>query len=240
VFNLFKKNIPSIQDWNLTIDIHNHVLPDIDDGAKDTSDSLLLIQGLKELGFQTIIPSPHIATGLYANTKEIISDSLVSIQAETGINHSVAEYMLDDFFYHELEKGLLIYPNQTEKKYVLVEFPYLALPLMWHEMVFEIRRKGYQPILAHPERYSFVNRDAQMDKFVNVGFEFQLNLLSLSNYYGKDVRIKADSYLKDSYYHFVGTDLHHINHLHALNAMKMDEKVSAKIAQYSFQNHLLA
>ena len=240
MFNLFKKSTPTIQDWNLTIDIHNHVLPGIDDGAKDSKDSLLLIEGLHELGFTTIIPSPHIATGLYANTRESIGDSQKSIQAESEIKYYVAEYMLDDFFYQELEKGLLIYPNQTEKKYVLVEFPYLALPLMWHEMVFEIRKKGYQPILAHPERYNFVNRDEQMDKFINVGFEFQLNLLSLSGYYGKDVQSKADLYLKDSYYRFAGTDLHHLNHLHALNAMKKDEKVSAKIANYTFQNHLLS
>jgi protein-tyrosine phosphatase len=239
VFNLFKKKVPSIQDWNLTIDIHNHVLPGIDDGAKDATDSLFLIQGLHELGFRTIIPSPHIASGLYANTRESIADSLTSVQSESGIKQSVAEYMLDDFFYQELDKGLMIYPNQSEKKYVLVEFPYLALPLMWHEMVFEIRRKGYQPILAHPERYNYISREEQMDKFVNVGFEFQLNLLSLSGYYGKDVKLKADAYLKASYYRFAGTDLHHLNHLHALNAMKMDEKVSAKIAQYSFQNHLL-
>lgn len=239
MFNLFKKSTPSIQDWNLTIDIHNHVLPGIDDGAKDATDSLFLIQGLHELGFRTILPSPHIASGLYANTRESITHSLTSIQSESGIKQSVAEYMLDDFFYQELDKGLMIYPNQSEKKYVLVEFPYLALPLMWHEMVFEIRRKGYQPILAHPERYNYISREEQMDKFVNVGFEFQLNLLSLSGYYGKDVKLKADTYLKDSYYRFAGTDLHHLNHLQALHAMKMDEKVSAKIAQYSFQNHLL-
>lgn len=240
MFNLFKKNTPTeIQDWNLTIDIHNHVLPGIDDGAKDTTDSLLLIQGLHELGFKTIIPSPHIASGLYANTKDSIYGSLQNIQAEGGVNHAVAEYMLDDVFNQELAKGLLIYPNQGEKKYVLVEFPYLALPLMWHEMVFEIRRKGYQPILAHPERYNYISRADQMDKFVNVGFEFQLNLLSLSGYYGKDVKLRADQYVKESYYGFAGTDLHHFNHLHALNAMKRDEKVSFKIANYPFQNHLL-
>ena len=239
MFHLFKKTPPFIQDWNLTIDIHNHVLPGIDDGAKNSSDALILIQGLHDLGFKTIIPSPHIATGLYANSSESIEGARQSIQTESGIKHSVAEYMLDDFFYQELEKGLLTYPNQGEKKYVLVEFPYLALPLMWHEMVYEIRRKGYQPILAHPERYNYIGHDDQMDKFLNVGFEFQLNLLSLSGYYGKDAKIKADAYLQNAYYQFTGTDLHHMNHLNALNVMKRDEKVSTKIAHYSFQNHLL-
>jgi len=110
---------------------------------------------------------------------------------------------------------------------------------MWHEMVFEIRKNGYQPILAHPERYNYISRADQMEKFVNVGFEFQLNLLSLSGYYGKDVMLRADQYVKESYYSFAGTDLHHFNHLQALNAMKRDEKVSLKIAKYPFQNHLL-
>ena len=239
MFNFFKKKQIEPQEWNLAIDIHNHVLPGIDDGAKDVDDSLMLIQGLHELGFQTILPSPHIASGLYANTKESIRESLASVQRETGISHSVAEYMLDDLFYAELEKGLLIYPNQTEQKYVLVEFPYLGLPYMWHEMVFEIRRKGYQPILAHPERYNFIHQEDEMTKFANVGFMFQLNLLSLSGYYGKVVKQKADSYLMNSFYHFAGTDLHHGNHLHALKSMKCDAKISSKIASYSFQNHLL-
>lgn len=239
MFNFFKKSIPTPQEWNLSVDIHNHVLPGIDDGAKDSSQALQLIQGLHDLGFSTIIPSPHIASGLHSNTTESIHHSFSIIQEECSIKNYVAEYMMDDFFYQEIEKGLLLYPNQDEKKYVLVEFPYLALPLMWHELVFEIRRKGYQPILAHPERYNFVSGEDQMDKFANVGFEFQLNLLSLSGYYGKDEMHKAESYLKGNYYQFAGTDVHHLNHLNALNAMKRNEKISAKIANYSFQNHLL-
>lgn len=233
-----EKSTPSYE-WGLELDMHNHVLPGIDDGAKQVSDSLLLIQGLQDLGFITIIPSPHIASGLYANSAASIHESWQSILSQRSVTHFVAEYMLDDAFFQELDKGLLCYPNQSKHRYVLVEFPYIALPFMWHEMVFEIRKRGYQPILAHPERYAFVDSEDEMEKFMNVGFQCQLNLLSLSGYYGKDAKVKADQYMKQGYYQFAGTDVHHMNHLNALTSMKKDEKISTKIAAYSFQNHLL-
>lgn len=148
-----------------------------------------------------------------------------------------AEYMLDDQFFHLIEKGLITYPSEAQ--YVLVEFPYLGKPHQWHEMVFEMHKSGYQPILAHPERYQFITPEYLMQKLMHAGFKFQLNLLSLSGYYGPKIKALAVLYLKEGIYQFAGTDMHHSFHLEALRKMKQDEKISAKISDYTFQNDLL-
>jgi protein-tyrosine phosphatase len=268
-FNWSAKNkLSPTFDWGIHIDIHNHILPALDDGSSDILTSHILLDGLQELGFSSSISTPHIALGLYHNdlagiqqSYECLKDSMPkthqdhdSIDLESDINSAAsksvqtatpknmlhgfaAEYMLDDQFFHLIEKGLITYPSEAQ--YVLVEFPYLGKPHQWHEMVFEMHKSGYQPILAHPERYQFITPEYLMQKLMHAGFKFQLNLLSLSGYYGPKIKACADLYLKEGVYQFAGTDMHHSFHLEALRKMKQDEKISAKLLDYTFQNELL-
>jgi tyrosine-protein phosphatase YwqE len=234
----FKKNSPEIyHDWNLVVDMHNHILPGIDDGAKNIQESEILLAGLVDLGFKQAIPTPHIASGIHNNDANSITDAFQTLNTPL-VNSFAAEYMLDDQFLEQLEKGLLVYPGTGN--FVLVEFSYLGKPYNWHELVFEIIKAGYQPILAHPERYQFLTPHYLLEKMVSSGFTFQLNLLSLSGYYGSKIKAIANIYLQEQVYSFAGTDLHHLNHLNALIGMKKNSQISKQISSYAFNNSILS
>jgi protein-tyrosine phosphatase len=240
-FNRKKDNSPSVP-WGINVDIHNHLLPGIDDGAEDVDTSIRLIQGLQELGFQQLIATPHIAAGIYRNNRSTIEQAFSILQdsnmAESKlVTGFAAEYMIDDYFDQLILKELISLPFQQEKKYVLVEFPYLGLPTHWHDSIFQLRKMGYQPILAHPERYSFIKPSVMLERFRGTGLLFQLNLLSLCGYYGKDVMKLSHFYLKEGLYDFAGTDVHHANHMKALQGMAADPVLSELIANYPFQNN---
>jgi tyrosine-protein phosphatase YwqE len=243
MFSWIKKPAPtSVAPWGLLVDIHNHVLPGIDDGAQDLMQSQFLLQGLADVGFQAVIATPHIAAGLYLNTPETISQAYDQVQQaaweeKQWLKGFAAEYMLDDYFDRQIASGLLCLPNPAQKKYVLVELPYMDLPLHWHESIFAMRKACYLPILAHPERYAYIKPGFMLERFRETGLLFQLNLLSLSGYYGKEVKRLAHIYLSEGLYDFAGSDVHHANHLAGLQRMAADPIVSDLIARYPFQNN---
>lgn len=243
MFSWFKKPaLPTAAPWGLLVDIHNHVLPGIDDGAQDLVKSQFLLQGLAAVGFHEVIATPHIAAGIYMNSAETISHAFEEVQhaawdEKQWLKGFAAEYMLDDYFDRQIAKGLICLPNPGQKKYVLVELPYMDLPLHWHDSIFAMRKAGYLPILAHPERYAYIKPGVMLERFRGSGLLFQLNLLSLSGYYGKEVKRLAHIYLSEGLYDFAGSDVHHANHLAVLVRMAADPIVSDLIARYPFQNN---
>ncbi len=243
MFSWFKQQAVSpAAPWGILVDIHNHVLPGIDDGAAEMAQSQILLQGLASVGFQEVIATPHIAAGIYMNTDKTISPAYASIQdaaweEKQMLKGFAAEYMLDDYFDRQIDRGLLCLPNPEQKKYVLVEFPYMDLPLHWHDSIFSMRRAGYLPILAHPERYAYIKPSVMLERFRGTGLLFQLNLLSLSGYYGKEVMKLAHFYMKEGLYDLAGSDVHHANHIKGLKSMAADPVLSDLIAAYPFQNN---
>jgi tyrosine-protein phosphatase YwqE len=206
------------------VDIHSHLVPGIDDGAKDLNDSLDLIRQMAAYGVRDIITTPHIMAGVYNNTPGIIlekGEKLLSKQSElyghvTQLpNYMVklrfaAEYMLDEGFPKHLEEGLLTLKDNR----VLVEMSYLSPPINLHELLFEMQMKEYEPVIAHPERYGFYHGNfKQYEKLKNRGCLFQMNLLSLTKQYGKGVQQTALRLLESGMVDFVGTDTHHVGHL---------------------------
>ena len=137
------------------VDIHSHILPGIDDGAKDVEESIVLISQLKKLGFSKIIGTPHTYPGLYNNTETSIKKSFKKIidknKDDIEIKYS-SEYMLGDYLIPACKnKNLLC----LKSNYVLVEMSYLSAPNNLEEIIFQISINGYIPVLAHPERYMF-------------------------------------------------------------------------------------
>ena len=195
-------------------DIHNHILPGIDDGAKSLSDARILMQGLKNLGFSSIVATPHTMAGVWENTPDTIKESHASV---TGIATELqlplgyaSEYMLDRSFTEHLEKGLL----KVSGKKVLVEMSFVQPPRDLYELLWSMQLKGYTPILAHPERYSyFFNDFGSYERLKNAGCDFQLNLMSTVGHYGTDEAKVADKLLKAGMIDFVATDIHHERHL---------------------------
>ena len=98
--------------------------------------------------------------------------------------------------------------------FVLIEMSYLNPPIQLYDIIFEIQLAGYTPVLAHPERYTFYhNNFSEYEKLKKTGCLFQLNLLSTVDYYGKNISSIADKLLQKGMIDFVGSDVHHANHI---------------------------
>ncbi|KGL60308.1 tyrosine-protein phosphatase [Polaribacter sp. Hel1_33_49] len=200
------------------VDMHSHLLPGIDDGAKDLDTSIALIQKMSSYGIKNFITTPHVLGDMYPNTPEIIKSKLNEVREAlqkrniTDITiDAAAEYMLDEQFSAILEKDKLL---TLKDNYILVEMSYFNAPINLYEILFEIQLKGYKPVIAHPERYNFYHNDFKhYYKLKTAGCLFQLNLLSLTEHYGKPVQKTTEKLLKENLYDFVGTDAHHEKHL---------------------------
>ncbi len=202
------------------VDIHSHLLPGIDDGSKDNANSLELINSLKDYGFAQFITTPHILTGVYNNTREGIMAVEVATKTfleSEGINHpfkAAAEYLMDDTFLNLLKSGAPLLTLKDD--YVLVEMSYLNPPMQLYDCLYELQLAGYKPVLAHPERYVFYHlKPDEYTKLKRVGCKFQLNLLSVTGYYGKPVFEIAQKLLNENMIDFTGSDTHHERHTQA-------------------------
>lgn len=223
MFGIFSKRKSGKIDLSAVgTDMHSHLLPGIDDGSPDIETSLRLIQGMQELGFSKLITTPHIMWDMYQNTTAIIKEKEAELNAaikNAGMDmtvHAAAEYFLDEYVEQLLKKNE---PLLTiSGKMVLVEFSMAYPPQGLKDILFELQMQGYQPVIAHPERYIYLERTRDFyDDLRETGCAFQLNLLSITGYYGKGPQELAQYLLKKSYYDLVGTDLHGFRHLEALN-----------------------
>lgn len=199
------------------VDIHSHLLPNLDDGVKTVYQTAYILETLQHMGVKKVITTPHIIKDVYPNSKASIRAKLVEIKPilhALGITitlEAAAEYMLDEGF-RELLKAKEIAP--LHDKYILVELSHFFEPINLSQLLFEIKLKGYLPILAHPERYTYYHqKKTAYAKLKEMGFLFQLDLLSLSNNYGINSENTAYQLLKEDYYDFVGSDLHNYQHL---------------------------
>lgn len=218
MFHLIRKK-PFLRDLipQNHVDIHSHLLPGIDDGAAAIEDTLFLADALQGLGFDQCITTPHIMKNVWDNTMESISGAhAIAVENLKGQNNLslrfAAEYLMDANFAGLFAAGqpLLTLKNN----HVLVEISYINPPIQLYDIIFEMQVAGYQPVLAHPERYTyFHNNFHEYEKLKNSGCLFQLNLLSTIGYYGAEVARVSDLLLKKGMIDFVGSDVHHENHI---------------------------
>jgi len=232
---LKKKKIPLTELFpEGFVDIHSHLLPGIDDGAKDLNHSIAMIKKMRSYGIKNITTTPHVLGDVYPNSSSTIKAKLEEVRSallSQKINdvqiHAAAEYMMDEQFSKLLEEGDIL---TLKDNFILVEMSYFDAPYNLYEILFEIRLKGYKPVLAHPERYNFFHNDFEnYYKLKKVGCLFQLNLLSLTPQYGKNTQKISSKLLKENMYDFVGTDTHHNNHLELLKEIGT-EKIKKTIS----------
>ena len=224
--------------------MHSHLLPGIDDGAKDMTDSMEYIKGLVSLGYKKLITTPHVYWEMYPNTPEIIKERWGDVKAElaaAGIEvefEAAAEYFMDEHFQEELKKKIPLLP--VKDNLVLVEFSMVNPPLDLNEVIFELQLQNYQPILAHPERYvSLKNKPSFFEDLHSNGCLFQLNLLSLTGYYGDSVLELAEMLAKKNFYSYAGTDLHHYKHMERLHKLPQSASYNKLKDTGVLKNHLL-
>lgn len=235
MFSFFQKKTPLTNLFSADfVDIHSHFLPNIDDGSKGMDESVAMLRRMHGYGIKHVICTPHVMESVWENASETIQQKLDALNAHlksiafTDISiTAAAEYMLDANFDHLLKTEKL---RTLKDNYILVELSFLSAPVHLYETLFNIQIAGYKPVLAHPERYSYYHKDfAAYKKLKAAGCLFQLNLLSLSNYYGSSVNAVSQELLKQQMIDFAGTDTHKHHHLDFLEK-DVDSKVLKLIA----------
>lgn len=245
MFSIFrtKKVHPPVSFSTLEVDLHSHLIPGIDDGTPDMETSLSLLAALQTMGFKKIITTPHIYSDLYPNTSEIIRRGLQDLREAlpgAGLELEIdaaAEYFIDDHFLALVQqKDLLTLPGQQ----VLVEMSFLQESPQLHQALFQLQTKGYQPILAHPERYLYYKKTFdQYERLKELGCRLQVNVLSLVGYYGKPTREIAIRLVKEGLVDFLATDLHHQRHAQLLEEALNDQKLQEILRTHNFLNRSL-
>jgi len=173
-----------------------------------------------------------ITTKHFEALKKFIADQRIGIELEVG-----AEYYLDNFFLSSvLPDGLLSFG----KNYVLVEVSMAGWPRNFSDMIFSIQSLGYQPILAHPERYLYEEDIKTYLDLKQKGVLMQMNILSVAGYYGKTVKTLAEQLLEHKVYDFCCSDLHHVRHLQSIyKFINTHPGTMARLNDYGFKNHSL-
>ncbi|PVX47001.1 tyrosine-protein phosphatase YwqE [Flavobacterium sp. 103] len=226
---LFFKNKAVLKDLipSNHVDIHSHLLPDIDDGARTFEQTLELVQALQSFGVSQFITTPHIMYQVWDNTKESIlavKDQTIFKLEKNEIRvpfRAASEYLMDTQFVKLFQTGELL---TLKDNYVLVEMSYINAPMQLYNILFDLQVAGYIPVLAHPERYTFYhNNFDEYVKLKRVGCLFQLNLLAVVGYYGESIAKMAEQLLQKGMYDFVGSDVHHSKHI-----ASFEEKVKLK------------
>ena len=151
----FLKSKPLLKDLipDDHVDIHSHLLPGIDDGAKNFGDSLNLVQSLQKIGIKQLITTPHVIQQVWKNTsEEIIANKNNTLQELRKNNidipfHAAAEYLMDDQFVKLFQSQKLL---TLKDNYVLVEMSYINAPIQLYSILFDLQVAGYTPVLAHP------------------------------------------------------------------------------------------
>ena len=224
MFSIFKKNnLPRADFSGLSCDMHSHLIPGIDDGVADIETSLQLIKGMAALGYKKLVTTPHVFWEMFQNTPEIINAGCEAVkkrlaEANIAIEFSAAaEYFMDDHFEQSLKEDEPLLTLRDNL--VLVEFSFVGQPSRVKEILFELQIKGYQPVIAHPERYMYFNNHKNWyDEMKDLGCLFQLNLLSVTGYYGKVPAELAQYLIRKKYINLIGTDLHNDYHLKVIRS----------------------
>jgi tyrosine-protein phosphatase YwqE len=197
------------------------LLPGLDDGVQSEEESLEVIRTMRSFGIQSAITTPHVMQDTYRNTPEGIRNALKAMQialSAASIDfklEAAAEYYFDEGFLEKLKQPdkLLLFSG----RHILFELSFLNEPSILFDSVFQMQMAGILPVLAHPERYLFFHkRRPQLAELRQRGVLFQLNVNSLTGYYGDEVRKTAEWLVTNKMIDFIGSDCHGMRHLEAM------------------------
>lgn len=222
--NIFREKKPRKSFANLLVDVHSHLLPGIDDGAKSMDDSLAMIRMLIDMGYQKLIITPHVMAHRYPNSTQHIQQVFHSLQTEVikqqlPISLEIsAEYYLDETLFDRINNNDLL---PFAGNHILFECSFRNEPLSLFDVVFQLKAAGYLPVIAHFERYVYFHNRIEIAKELrSIGCLVQVNLLSFSGYYGKAIQRQAEELLANNLVDIVGTDCHRLDQLLHLTAEK--------------------
>ena len=234
-------------DIGLKTDIHNHILPGVDDGANSMDSSVRILSRLQEVGVNKFVLTPHVSGGLYPNTPEMLRPAFDTFKASLPEDfsdlefHLASEHMLDEFF--DDIKNPLTFPDG---KTILIEMSYYSRSYNLLDDVFRLVQDGYKPVLAHPERYEFyyssgskVSSLPELEKLITMGCRLQLNVQSLTGCYGKRSLDNLRYLLDHDMYSFVATDIHRSSQLDKFIEFDIDANQMDKVRALARNNDTL-
>lgn len=223
----------------LVTDMHCHLLPGVDDGARGVDDTMACLQDMKKVGFSKIICTPHYQYPRYPNEEEDILklyDEVKKDVRKMDIVHGIelvgvaGEYRIDSGFQQRIEKNKFLL---VDGKYLLVELSLHQQVVGIEEILFGLQMKNYEIILAHPERYPyFSSRSPHYSRLKDMGIMFQTNVLSLSGFYGEQPRQKAFEMIEDGWVEFLGTDTHNTLYTKALMDATHDKRIQKMMERH--------
>ena len=196
-----------------TTDIHCHILPGVDDGISCNEEAVIALRWLKTIGVNHIYLTPHVMSDFPKNTFGYLSETFnhfIKKLKEDGIDDIPelkpgAEYMLEAAFEKHKNEELFTYTD----RHLLVETSYMTPPIGFVRILEKLQEDGYTPILAHPERYIYMDM-TDYEYLKSQGVKFQLNYLSITGSYGRQAKEKATQLLKAGHYNYTGSDFHHL------------------------------
>ena len=214
------------------IDWHCHILPGVDDGFQAPKKSLEMLRLYEDAGMKEIWFTPHIMEDVpneTAHLRQVFADFQKQYQQDFASRnpadkeastpsgtepsarqmlklHLAAENMLDALFEKRLRQNDLL-PLGDEGNHLLVETSIFSAPMNFYALLERIKNKGYTPVLAHPERYLYMEKQ-DYEKLKAQGIKFQRNLFSIKGQYGDKVRKRCKWLMKQGMYDLVGSDLH--------------------------------
>lgn len=195
--------------------MHSHLLPGLDDGVSTFEEAEQIIRALMQMGYRRIITTPHVMSDAYRNTPAGIHRKLEELRQYLATKNididisAAAEYYLDETLFRMVET------NQTlltfGEKYLLFETNFITEPFNLKEFIFIATTKGYKLVLAHPERYLYLqNNLSKVQDLLDRGVLMQMNISSLTGYYSKPVQQMAFKLIDNSMVHWLGSDCHHL------------------------------
>lgn len=210
---LFKNSVPSLEKSGMLdglTDWHSHVLPGVDDGIRNIKDSLEVLRHFDSLGISTLWLTPHIMED-YPNTTDKLKERFQQLNDAWDGNLKLrlaSENMLDPLFEERLASNDLL-PIGDNSDHLLVETSYFSAPLNFDRIIDSIMSAGYFPLLAHPERYTYMD-EKEYARLREKGVKMQLNYVSLVGGYGETARKKSVWLLKNGFVDVVGSDVHRL------------------------------
>lgn len=215
-------------------DWHCHILPGVDDGVETIDEALDVLSAYEQAGIKEVWLTPHIMEDIPNSTEDLKNrfEELRNAWQGSVALHLAAENMIDNLFFQRLDSGDLL-PIGEEGNTLLVETSYFNAPMRFKDTIKEIRKRGFNVLLAHPERYGYITSFSTYRELKEMGVLFQVNLMSLCGYYGQAVRDKAHKLLSGNMYDRAGSDLHSIDQLDVIFKMKLQPVLLEKIYSLS-------
>ncbi|WP_243900162.1 MULTISPECIES: tyrosine-protein phosphatase [Hymenobacter] len=231
----------------LVVDMHSHLLPGIDDGAATVEHSVELLREMQELGYRKLIMTPHVMGDFFRNTPATIRAALTQLRtaaSAAGITNieleCAAEYYLDEWFGRKLETNEELLTFGGDRHYLLFETSYINEPFNLAETVFNLRAAGYQPVLAHPERYTYLyGRFEELERIRESGVLLQVNLNSLAGYYSSGAQRVAEKLIDAGLVDMLGTDTHNVKHTATLRNKVLTTNYLRKALELPLLNNTL-